>query len=404
MSLAQNRLQANNEREPPGRRGLVARRDPRHSAAGVAIMQCIYNITGLGTLSAGSALSPSAGVLGNFFLNSTASGTLTNYGAATYFTPMNGIIAASDSIASASTLGAKVPGLLDVEDYFGGSTVNDGRDAISAVVELTSSTVSNTYKYYGAINTAGIGAANDGGTSGAPAGTMYGAGFLASIRNNATYWFGLSGAEIDMDLESGSSAANKYGLGIIQWPTDAVKGSNVDAAILLANNPGAVGWSYGILLHNLSGQFPLASTATLIGSTAGTISNGIDLSAVTVTNDILKWSGGTYYLSGAGVASLATASFAVGATSSVQVGKWSVGAYGMLSFNASFTSGSALGIGAGASGDPDMYLVAPTGGYFVFRSNGATTNTMTIGATGGTATKYACGDANNNLFFQSAAC
>lgn len=200
-------------------------------------------------------------------------------------------------VANPDTMAVTYPNFLQVlgvEDFFGGSTVTGGRSAIfGAMHQFAATSPSNQNRNYNGglfgVNTA----SGDGGTNlttGA-LGAYFGLNPTASATAGATNLLELTGGEVNTDVETGASAKYKFGWSIAGVPTDAVQGSAGDAAFEIGEQAGAVGWRDGILISNAQGEFPLASNASVLSSdTAGTITNGIDLSNLTFTGNAYKGS------------------------------------------------------------------------------------------------------------------
>src|SRR5439155_502176 len=62
----------------------------------------------------------------------------------------------------------------------------------------------------------------------------------------ATNLYGITGEEIDVTAQAGSSMANKIGLSIVQGSGSAVQGAQDDMALTIINQNGAIGWVRGI--------------------------------------------------------------------------------------------------------------------------------------------------------------
>lgn len=309
------------------------------------------------------------------------------------------VIVPSDNAVSVTTPGNHIPTAFDVEYYAGGSSINDGRNAFASYFELTAPTsASSTYRYYTSGNFFADIASNDNGTSGTPEGSVDGIGIVARLRGAATNWTSQLGVEINTAADTGSSVLIKAALGILPWPEDAVHGSLVDAGVWFSGGVGSVGYFNLIQVDATEGAFPISAGGTFAKIVGGSFANGIDMGSATLSGNFAVWGGSSqFYLNGSnGAASLGPASFAVNAASPVKLGVWSLGGYGMESFNSSLTSGAALGIAGGNTGDPNLYAVMPTGGSLVLRPNGATTNTLTIGDPG-TTIKLASGSVTTGI-------
>lgn len=130
-------------------------------------------------------------------------------------------------------------------------------------------------------------------------------------QSGSTNLLNVSGGEIDIAAQTGSSAWAKIGLSIVSYPSDAVQGSAVDAMLNLRNSTGAVGWNDGILISDLLGnaQFPIKSNGNVMRVTvnsATTIATGIDMDPgglLTITGN--AWKSKNAAISGSGAAQFA---------------------------------------------------------------------------------------------------
>jgi len=152
----------------------------------------------------------------------------------------------------------------------------------------------------------------DGGASGACtgsggvslSGTCYKGAYFASnpyasALSGATLLFELTGGEVDIDAEAGSSVAYKAGWSIAQVATDAIRGTIYDCALCISNAVGAIGWTNGITFGPMNGQGPIQTNGALLSTTgSATIATGIDISSYTYTGFSLKTPGFT--VAGAG--------------------------------------------------------------------------------------------------------
>jgi hypothetical protein len=224
-------------------------------------------------------------------------------------TPLGWAISASSDNASGGTTDVGSPSLLYVQDYFGGSAIDTGRNAILSIMQFTAPTSpSNPYRFYVGISSYVSLLSGDNGTEGAPAGDFEAGTDQIDCTATCTHLFALVAHEFSISAEAGSSVKNKADLILNDWPSDAVHGSAVDAFI----------WTYGqgVGLNtwaeiDKSTAAPLTTAATLInlGGSAWTIANGINFGTVTVTGSVLKWIGvgsQTFSLAGNGDAALNT--------------------------------------------------------------------------------------------------
>lgn len=124
--------------------------------------------------------------------------------------------------------------------------------------------------YFNGISDTVIASSNLGGVLGTEVGDVYGFSAQTALLSGATHYASVHGAgEFDLQVDSGASVANKFGLELALVLGDAVQGSNMDVGLLYTDH-GGVTWNYGIefgLPSGQGGQFPVSGT--LIGSYAG---------------------------------------------------------------------------------------------------------------------------------------
>jgi len=226
------------------------------------------------------------------------------------------VYAASDNAASTTTPGQHIPTFFDVEGTFGGSAVNDGRNGIASYINLTSATSpSNTYRYYTAGNFFADMNVSDNGTSGSPQGWVYGLGAVARLRNGATNYAGLIGAEFNIAANTGSSVAFKAALSLLPWPEDKVAGTVVDADLWISAGAGGIGQTNAIEIDNFAGRFPVIATGSIIRAQGGTVATGIDFNSMaSMSGNVLQWNSGNYSLAWTGEASLSGVNVTTGGT------------------------------------------------------------------------------------------
>lgn len=108
---------------------------------------------------------------------------------------------------------------------------------------------------------------NEGGTSAAYSGSVFGINPDVMLNAGATWFAELCGGEVNVSAYSGSSVFAKWGLAFTKKTNDAVQGSaGVDAAIVLADQTGTTAnWNYGILFGNEGGS-PCLEGGTAIGT------------------------------------------------------------------------------------------------------------------------------------------
>lgn len=203
-----------------------------------------------------------------------------------------GVWASSDTQATVATPGTNIPSTVSIEQYFGGSTVNDGRNSLGVALHMTAATnASNAYRFYAAGNFVADSAFNDSGSGGTPLGFLYGTGSVCRLKSGATFWKSCIANDNELSIETGSSVQIKAAVAALAQPADAVQGTLVDAGYWLSANAGAVGFLNGFQIDASGGQYPIASAGTIIKSVGGTVSNGIDLSGTTISNFLLKGGG-----------------------------------------------------------------------------------------------------------------
>ncbi|MDE2106680.1 MAG: hypothetical protein KGL39_56210 [Patescibacteria group bacterium] len=206
-----------------------------------------------------------------------------------------------------------------VQHVFGGANATGGREALFANLILSAATKPNTggtanpNDFYVASSGQSQANASDGGTlGGSEKGQMIGGNFLGVLSGTATGFKLATGALNEVYMLSGSSAKTKAIAVLSYGETDAVQGSTYDAAMVITAKTGATaGGKYGVLIGDVLGAAPLASTATILGTTGtGTVGSGIDISGYTISNSAFKSTGfsvdGTGNVTGVGIFSAAT--------------------------------------------------------------------------------------------------
>jgi hypothetical protein len=232
-------------------------------------------------------------------------GTLPN---TTYsYTPLAWALASpSDNAADTTGNGSNIPSLALIQQFYGGSNINDGRNGLSVFTDLMAPTsASNAYRYYVGISSYSKAQTSDNGTGASPQGVVEAVTGSSQLTAGATNYFGLIGAEFTLSAATGSSVAKKAILNLDEWPTDTVQGSVIDSYIWSTAHTGAVGMNTWSQLDANAGVFPLTTSGTvikLIGTS--TIATGLDFGALTVSGNVLQWHSGTYSLSGSGNAKL----------------------------------------------------------------------------------------------------
>lgn len=215
-----------------------------------------------------------------------------------------GLLATDSASCTCPTPGQNIPTLLALQDNFGGSNINNGRDGLSSFINLTTATsATNPYRFY----VAGVFQANanvsDNGTIGTPAGELEGITTLVQLQGSATNWNAVVGAEHSMAISG--TAKYKAALLLDNIPGDTSHGSTVDTLIWSYTFTGTVGFNTGWQIDANGGQFALASTGTVIKLlTNYTIGTGFDFGTGTVSGNVLQWASSAWSLAGNGNATL----------------------------------------------------------------------------------------------------
>jgi hypothetical protein len=190
-----------------------------------------------------------------------------------------------DTVDSSSTANGGNFGLF-VQQAFGGTGTKGNKIAIYGTVTNTGGATTNAAGNYVGVQAYSNAVNADGGTGttvGTAAGSFFGVNPGVTASASATNLLLLAGGEVDVTAFSGSSMANKVGLQIVQTAGDAVRGTQIDAALRITNQPSTSGWLNGILFDD---QYTaaLATTGCLICSSGSwTAATGLDFSSLTLT-------------------------------------------------------------------------------------------------------------------------
>jgi len=222
----------------------------------------------------------------------------------------------SDAAVSTASPGDQIPSASNVSHYFGGATVNDGRNALSAHLHMTGATsATNAYRYYAAGYFVADTAYNDGGVLGTPAGTLYGLGAVSWLKPGATYWRASIGLESNVCVEATVTAPLIVSpLVSLPWPDHAVHGTLVDAGLWVSTGS-TTGFLNGLQIDDNGGHFPIETTGTVMkvtGAGTPTVSQGIDLSGISITNFMLRGNGVVSTTSTSSATSVTTGAVRVG--------------------------------------------------------------------------------------------
>ncbi len=197
---------------------------------------------------------------------------------------------------------------------FGGAATTGGRIAGYDFIANTAITsAGNTNRNYVARSSNVYTAVGDGGTNtGANAlGGYFGINPSASLDTGATNVFHASAGEFDIKTAVGSSS--RYITGIFIAGFEAVRGTDVDAALAMTGSSASgtfgphIGWNTGILFTDIGGASPVYSGTTLLSNfwTAGgtkAVTAGIDLTGFTFSGN--AFASPQFTLSGGGVIGL----------------------------------------------------------------------------------------------------
>lgn len=116
------------------------------------------------------------------------------------------------------------------------------------------------------------------------------------------------GSEIDTDNRINGTAAKK-GLQIVDVATSTgtITTATSNVALHILAQTSALGYVHGIRIGDASSQFPITAAGSIFSTMAGTVTNGIDLSNLTVTGNAFV--SPSFSISGAGALAGATGSF-----------------------------------------------------------------------------------------------
>jgi len=195
---------------------------------------------------------------------------------------------------------------------FGGSNAQGQRAAIRGLSVLnTATSASNALKVYSAITSEFVGNANDGGTDTSTGANGSAIGLYASsiLGATATNWLRNDGFEVNTAIRTGGSARWHHAILVTQWADHAVSASEIDSAIHIVNQDGAVGWATDGIRFDSSqdGSGTLFKSTAYLIRTAGaeSLTGGIDISSFTFSGNAWASPGAT--ISGTGALALSRA-------------------------------------------------------------------------------------------------
>lgn len=162
-----------------------------------------------------------------------------------------------------------------IRHSFGGGGMTGNRNGLTAFISLNASpnAADSSQKNYvaGLFQGYSVAAADPTKTGGNAysgyAGSLWGISANVWLANGAANFYGIYGAEIDVAIDAGSSAAQKYGLMVVQTSADASRGVIDDAAVAILNQPHVTtGWASGLQFGGAGSDWPFTATSTLINA------------------------------------------------------------------------------------------------------------------------------------------
>lgn len=223
---------------------------------------------------------------------------------------LNQISLSSDNATTVAGSGPGTINMLYLSDGIGGGVMTGHRTGLTTQMRINSATgnTSGIFYYVGA-NPQCIALSDDNGVNGSPLGNCFGSNPIVHMFSGATYWQSVVGEEIDVEADAGSSMTWKEGLKIGTIGSDAVQGTNEDAALVFFASSSSLTSAWGTLIQigTPTAGFPvyngciMCSASTLQGSNAYTVAHGIDFvdnAVITCTSDCFKSTGFT--VNGAG--------------------------------------------------------------------------------------------------------
>ena len=116
-------------------------------------------------------------------------------------------------------------------------------------------------------------------------------GGVTRLKSGSTFWAGTFPADFEIEVDAGASVTLKAVEALLEWPGDAVQGTAVDAFIWISKGYGAVGMLNGIQIDANDGGFPITSAGSVVKAFGGAVTNGIDLSGLTISGYLIKGPG-----------------------------------------------------------------------------------------------------------------
>jgi hypothetical protein len=315
---------------------------------------------------------------------------------------------ATDNAADLTGNGTNIPSLVVIDQIYGGSNINDGRNGLSIFTDLVSPTSpSNAYRFYVGMVAYSKAQVSDNGTSGVPQGIVEAVTGSVQLNSGATNYFALIGAEFTISADAGSSVTRKAILLMDNWPSDRVQGTVIDAHIWSTAHAGGPGSKTWATLDDDSSVFPISTGGTLIKMAAAlsspSIGTGLDFGTIAVSGNVMQWSNGGFFIGGTGTptCNLPQSTFVNSAGGVALTAVGGANQYG-AQVNGSATSAQSFGlkIQAGTTtadaalavlnetGSTELFLVGGTGavtigGAAAYSASGAVATSLgSIGPTG----------------------
>lgn len=213
-------------------------------------------------------------------------------------TPPLGTVSSPNAFVIPSDIvdtGGTVLNGVQIEHIAGGAGMTGSRQALHARIWLKNQpTITNPPDNIGcvgaefsvryAVNTGGA----DGGHEHC-VGAAFGINPQVICSGTSTFMTRSTGGEVNVSVESGSSAAHVYGLSIVQTSDHATRGLYDDASLALLSQDSAQTFKNGLLLGGYTGPFPVGTDGTIISANKKqipnviypTVLNGVDFREVT---------------------------------------------------------------------------------------------------------------------------
>lgn len=206
-------------------------------------------------------------------------------------------------------------------------------------------------------------------------GDAFGIGVSGNCRSGATFLHGCSGAEIDYSLGTGASARFFNALQLVKLPVSQTQGAIFDGVVIVADQVGSAQTRDCIFcIGTPFGQFPAASTASLIQGNIGVGAVPAVPASLAYGLDTLQITYGTAFLASRGFS--VDGGTASGAIMRLGTTTFTAGATGLaVSANGAVATAETLNAGGTGCGVGDRLFFGTEPGRGI-----ATVNTVTAGA------------------------